>query len=352
MQKDNAGGGIRGLRATPSPDLLEALGDCYGIQISQKVIDLGGSSNLNLLVASPQGQYVIRVYRPHVTEDRLTDLQRVRHTLGAQGIPCLNPIPARDGTTWIRLNDRLVEVEPFMPHDGKMDSLHRLETALPLLGRIHTILQGVQVGPDARSPLFANYMDPRDALARTASGIRRIRGWANSPADHRLADAAEELALLVFKGEQDQIAHIPRQLVHGDFWDNNVLFRHGQVALVTDFDFLGERARLDDLALTLYFTCLDYPEAHASDPQLRKLRRLVDAYDSGLAERLSNTERAMLPFAMARQPLWSIGGWVALLDDEESARRHATGAIGDVEWGLSLLREIDHWQSAFTGDSQ
>ena len=30
---------------------------------------------------------------------------------------------------------------------------------------------------------------------------------------------------------------------------------------------------------------------------------------------------AALPLAMARQPLWSIGGWVALLDDEEAARQ-------------------------------
>jgi Ser/Thr protein kinase RdoA (MazF antagonist) len=47
---------------------------------------------------------------------------------------------------------------------------------------------------------------------------------------------------------------LPRQLAHGDFWDNNVLFRSGRVVSVTDFDFMGVRPRIDDLALTLYHT--------------------------------------------------------------------------------------------------
>jgi Ser/Thr protein kinase RdoA (MazF antagonist) len=59
---------------------------------------------------------------------------------------------------------------------------------------------------------------------------------------------AEELAELVGQAEAGLVARLPRQLVHGDFWDNNVLFRHGRPVLVCDFDFMGERARIDDLA--------------------------------------------------------------------------------------------------------
>jgi Ser/Thr protein kinase RdoA (MazF antagonist) len=32
---------------------------------------------------------------------------------------------------------------------------------------------------------------------------------------------------------------MPSKLVHGDFWDNNVLFRHGRPVLLADFDFIG-----------------------------------------------------------------------------------------------------------------
>jgi homoserine kinase type II len=126
-----------------------------------------------------------------------------------------------------------------------------------------------------------------------------------------------------------------------------VFFRDGRVVLVTDFDFMGERSRIDDLALTLYFMSLKYAKGPVSDHQLLRLRRLVNAYDIGLAEPLSSAERAALALALARQPLWSIGGWVALLDDEQSARRHVAGICWDVEWALRIVREVDRWQAAF-----
>ena len=149
------------------------------------------------------------------------------------------------------LDGRLVEVEHYVERDAGMDSWERLETGLPILGRIHTILRDIKVSADTKKPLFANHIEPHDAFNKTLYGTRRIREWDDPlPAELLLADAAEELAYLVSSAERDLIAVLPRQLVHGDFWDNNVFFRNGSVVLVTDFDFMGERARIDDLLIT------------------------------------------------------------------------------------------------------
>src|SRR5437763_1115668 len=94
--------------------------------------------------------------------------------------------------------------------------------------------------------------------------------------------------------------------------------------------YLGASRAGSDVARAGYVTSLEHPEDAVPDDQLRKLGRLVAAYDSGLAIPLSPSERAALPMAMARQPLWSIGGWVATLDDEAAARRHVAGTAGEV----------------------
>jgi homoserine kinase type II len=347
MVKDDAGGGRRGLRPTATPELIKSIADRYGFDNPSRIVDLGGSSSLNLLLSDGNRRYVVRVYRSYVTEARLRDLHLVRRALLEGGVPCSAPVPALDGGPWLALDGRLLEVERYVDHDADMDSWGRLESALPVLGQIHTILQDVEVGPAGREPQFANYVEPEEALDRTLRGTRRIRGWDPSPAEAWLADAAEELAHLVAAAEKDLVSELPRQLVHGDFWDNNVYLRDGRVVLVGDFEFMGERARVDDLALTLYFASLEYPEDPVSDDQLGKLRRLVDAYNGGLGAPLTGKERTALALTMARQPLWSIGGWVALLDDEASARRHASGTVGPVEWGLKVVRDLARWQSAF-----
>jgi homoserine kinase type II len=134
--------------------------------------------------------------------------------------------------------------------------------------------------------------------------------------------------------------------VHGDFWDNNVRFRHGQVALVSDFDFPGDRPRTDDLALTLYYTSADITDI-TRDPA--RLAGLAGAYEAGLGTRLSPDERTATPLAMARQPLWSIAVWVALLDDQDTARRHLAATAPELTWALQLTSRITQVQDALTG---
>ena len=349
MTSDDAGGGRRGLRATPSLTLLDAVRAAYGIETDSEPIDLGGSSNLNLLLVDGNSQYVVRVYRPHVGDERLGAVQAVRRQLSRGGVPCDALIATRSGDPWLAVGDRLVEVEDFVEHDADMDSWERLEIGLPVLGHMHSLMQKFDAPQAARNPRFANYLDGSHVVGSTSRGVHRIRSWQPSAIELQMADNAEELAKLVAEAWSDADNHLPHQLVHGDFWDNNVFFRGDKIVFVTDFDYMGHRARIDDLALTIYFACLEYPERPVSRDQLQRVRRLIDAYDSGCDAPLNSTERAALPVAIARQPLWSIGGWVALLDDEQSARTHARATASDVHWALNLMAEVDRWKEAFAG---
>ena len=110
MQQDDAAGGVRGLRATPSPELFEAVRDHYGLNSVEGVVDLGGSSSLNVLVQDGDRRYVVRVYRPYVTAARLGDLHLVRGKLAAGGVPCPDILPTRAEQPWIVFDGRLVEV--------------------------------------------------------------------------------------------------------------------------------------------------------------------------------------------------------------------------------------------------
>src|SRR4051795_3212578 len=82
------------LRGMPSPALFDALRDWYGIGGGEGATDLGGSSNLNLLLTDVTGdrrRYVVRVYRPWVTAARLADMQFVRRRLASGGVPFAQP---------------------------------------------------------------------------------------------------------------------------------------------------------------------------------------------------------------------------------------------------------------------
>lgn len=332
------------LRPKVSPALLYAVRERYGIS-GEMTEDLGGSSNLNLLIEDAGRRYVARVHRPSVTASRLADLQIVRRELARGGVPCIEPVEARGGDTWIVVEDHLVEVEPYVEHDANMDSWQRLEVALPLLGRTHQLMRSLEVSEDGRHPPAANHIEASEAAAWTSRGMSRIRQWHPSPSEQRLADASEELARLLAGSERGS-GELTRQLVHGDFWDNNVLFHTDQVVLVADLDFMGERPRIDDLALVLYYTNSTFRDDPLSDDRMRKLRRLVDAYDSGLRDHLTSAERVALPLALARTPLCFVG-MVASVDTEVEAKKLASEIGWDVAWALAIVQDLDRWQTAF-----
>jgi homoserine kinase type II len=245
------------------------------------------------------------------------------------------------------LEGRLVEVEAYVDHDAVMDSWERLEVGMALLAQTHNLLRHLEVGKEGRRPRFANHLEPADVALSVRRGVERIRGWGPTAAERSVAVVAEELAALVTEAEVGLVSGLPRQLVHGDFWDNNVLCRQGRPVLLADFDFMGERARIDDLALTLWCAHCDLGAEGGPAQHRVGLRRLVAGYDAGLEAPLSAAERAALPVAMARQPLSAIGGWVARLDDEAAARRHLARVAPQLQTARRIMTELGRWRQVF-----
>ena len=215
-------------------------------------------------------------------------------------------------------------------------------------------------------PRFANYIADERIAEMTARGCARIEKWNPTEYERELARESRSLAGQVCRALEPLADQLPRQLAHGDFWDNNVLFLGGRIVGLIDFDFMGRRKRIDDLALTLYFInhwlsfSPNHSEANASAQgrtggqreamsigRARELSRLADLYGTGHAAPLTGAERAALPIALALQPLWSVGGWIALLDDERAARAHASDMLWAVRWGRHIMDHLGEWQDAF-----
>lgn len=288
---------------------------------------------------------VVRVYRPWVSEARLRAIQHTRQHLIDHGIPCAAPIPAAGGDACRRLEGHLVEVEPYVTWDGVIQGWERIEHSLPMLGRIHTVLADLPASDAAGRAPASNSIARADVGPGVAAAVARLRECATSGPERSLADEAQRLADRLTTLEAD-VPDQPYQLVHGDYWDNNVLYRDGEIVLVADLDFLGARPRTDDLALTLYYTSSTF-EDRANPERRAAFARLVDAYDSGLDVRLSTDERRAIPLAIVRTAL----GFVAMIadaDTDEVIHRLAREAAPNIAWASPMLEEIDAWTLALT----
>jgi hypothetical protein len=79
---------------------------------------------------------------------------------------------------------------------------------------------------------------------------------------------------------------------------------------------------------------------------MRALRRLVDAYDTGLERHLSRAERFALPLALARVPL-KYARHLLLCADAATQRAVALAEAPEFDWALRIAQRPGPWQHAF-----
>lgn len=329
----------RGERCADTPELRDFLREEYRLDGKSTFFDLGGGNNLNMLVAREGALYVARIYRPWVTPKRIQETNNALAAL-ADELPVPVKRPTRSGDMICRWNGRVVELEDFVRADGRMNTLPAVKKAVGCLGRLHSLLADMDYGPDAADTEFTNYVSEAECKARTEMACARIRRFEGvTDGEKRMADDAQALS--------DELSglrlSLPEQLTHGDFWDNNVLFMNGKPVWLGDFDFMGARPRVDDLALTLYFTDaqLSLFDPYPGD-RIAAYRRIFMNYQAALDTPWSAEERDALPYVMARQPLWGFAKWVNILD-EEAARGYISDMGWYLKWGRAMLDNAGVW---------
>ncbi|GAB3913567.1 hypothetical protein GCM10011575_20000 [Microlunatus endophyticus] len=332
-------------RLIVTDDLVDRIAARFGIGSLRRWSVLSSSWTTNLRLDADDRILVARLHQRWTNRDRLAAIQHVRRCARSAGLPTVTPIPAPDAATMISLPEgTLVELESYVDWDRAMKTPDLLEAGFAELGRLHDLLRSLEPAIAASRAPRANHVPSARAAALTRLGADRIRGW-NDPVLDKLADQVVDHIEAVTAAERSWVADQVSQLVHGDFWDNNVLFAGDELAAVIDFDFMAERWRIDDLALPIWFYLLEPGHDLPDDEDRDVVRRLLDAYDSGTERPLSHGERLALPLAVARQPAWSVGRWVLQLE-EEDARAHASSSVDELPIARTIMTDLSSWQAA------
>lgn len=324
-----------GPRAILTSELAEAAARAFGLGGVAGARDLGGTYNLNVLLETEHGRYVVRVYRPWVTPTRLLAVQETREYLARCGLPVVRPLRTPDGRRMVWLDGRLVEVEPFVPHDGTADSWERCARAFAALARLHGALRE---SPYPRvPPRVSNYALPAQMLAWVEATEAAVQ--LSAPATD-ICRLARHLTQRIAGWWEAVGRNLPRQATHGDFGGGNVLFQGGDIVAILDFDFVGHRERVFDLAYALYWILRRMePEMSPASHDWPSAAGLLAAYDEAADQPLEAAEWRALPLEMARVPLY----WVAeagFLDRPVDAVLAASPGVEWAAWVLDHAPEI------------
>jgi len=240
-------------------DEARAIGSSYAVTVTSFEALAAGSVNSNFrLETAERGRLFMRVYEEQGDEGARAELGLVRE-LAALGIPTPEPLARPDGSYTAEHRGRPVGVYPWVDGEIRCQAMITPEVAHTLgvaLARLHLASAKVSRVPagrfDVRSLL--GRLDRVEATSETyAPEARRIRAKLEA----YLASAATDL---------------PRGLIHGDLFKDNVLWRGPAIAALIDFESASSGVFAYDLMVCVHAWCY----ADAFRPEL--VRALLSGY--------------------------------------------------------------------------
>jgi len=261
-----------------------------------KIVDLGGTTNLNLLISDPT-PYVIRVYQPWAVLQRIICLRDLRRRLEKSGLRVPEPIQIVQREVF-KLSGCWAEAETYLPHlPGQVDHYPQVFAAL---GKLHQAMLSCWEGT-VQEPPFPNYGTVAQLNTWLQGSARRMRAGSDGrEAVRRVAEAIQKLGNL----EQAYITSLPQVPIHGDYTLSNIGFTDSGEPVFFDFDVATLKPRVHELAYAA-LTMLRHME-RPMDPTVGSWAAvwdMVGEYEHTALTPLTWLERLALPIEMARVSL-------------------------------------------------
>jgi homoserine kinase type II len=240
------------------------LGARYGLEVASVQALRAGSvnSNFRLETAGSQGVFFLRVYEEQDATGARRELNTTSH-LARLGVPTPSPLELIGGGRVAEHAGKPVGVHPWIAGESLCFARITPEVAAQLgraLARVHVCsaqLQEIAEGRFRVQDLYAR-LDHVDASSeRYAADTALIR--------ERLRHYTAQL---------DALEPLPRGLIHGDLFRDNVLWHQGELRALLDFESASRGVLAYDLMVCVHAWC--YGDAYDA--------RLVSALFDGYAE--------------------------------------------------------------------
>jgi homoserine kinase type II len=221
-----------------------------------------GSVNSNYLLETPRGKHLLRIDEVKGELDVKRELDLLLF-LRKQGFPCPQPLADRKGRFYREVDGKCVSLYRYV--EGKIVGVERignerLEHTGRLLAELHTVAKQYKKG-----------IENRFSYERIAEIYGTVR--------HRLPAYFKKITRTL-DDEVDYLKHyletkLPRGIIHGDLFADNLVFHGDKVVAMLDFEAAARGRYVFDLATAVNALCFVHEQY-----DLRRFEALMAGYES------------------------------------------------------------------------
>ncbi len=242
---------------------LVQLAEDYGLGKVQTTQGIpSGSVNTHYRIDTLKGRFFLKIDEVKSEMEVKREIDLLLY-LRKHGFPCPQLIIDRKGRQYRELAGRCLSVYKFIdgqPRTAPELNLNQLENAGRVLADLHVIGKGYKKG-----------IDNRFSFDRVADVYHEVRDRLPSYFKRITRTLDEEVGYL----EHYLECKLPKGIIHGDLFLDNVLFRGDKVVGVLDFEAASRGKYIFDLATAVNALCFD-----GERYDLKRFEALIGGYES------------------------------------------------------------------------
>jgi homoserine kinase type II len=242
---------------------LSQLADDYGLGKLQAANGVtAGSVNTHYRLDAAKGRYFLKIdeVKSEIEVKREIDLLLY---LRKHGFPCPQLIVDRKGRQYRELSGKCLSLYKFIDghsREAQDLTLGQIENAGRVLADLHVIGKGYKKG-----------IDNRFSFERVGDVYQEVRDRLPSYFKRIIRTLDEEVAYLEHYLEWK----LPKGIIHGDLFLDNIMFRGEKVVGVLDFEAASRGKYIFDLATAVNALCFD-----GERYDLKRFEALIGGYES------------------------------------------------------------------------
>jgi homoserine kinase type II len=222
---------------------LVGVAACHGLGKLAKAAGVpAGSVNTHYLLETSKGKFFLKI-------DEVKSAPEAQHELDlllflrSQGFPCPRPLADREGHYFHNYGGKAVSVYPPLPGRTFSEAeltLTQLQQAGQMLGSLHLLAQS-----------YKRVIDNRFSFER----IVELYEWVRTRVPGHFKQVIHTLDDEIAHQQQFQEDKLPKGIIHGDLFADNLLFRGGKLVGVLDFEAACSGKFIYDLATAVNALC-------------------------------------------------------------------------------------------------
>ena len=223
-----------------------------------------GIENTNYLLKTKKNKFILTIFEKRVSNKEIPFFMKLMETLNSSNINCPKPLKNKKGKYLIRLKRKNACIVSFLngKDKNKLDLKNCFEVG-KLIAKIHKITKNMKI------------------TRKNSMGINELSALLRSIKfkSQKFSNLGKFLKNNLIDIKKNWPTKLPKGIIHGDLFIDNIFFNKNKLSGVIDFYFAANDVFMYEIAICINALCFDRIKSKFKINKL-KIKNLIKGYES------------------------------------------------------------------------